>query len=427
MGRHVTTPDPLRTPCDERPPPMSSANDGRLLHGHGGFYGFTALLASAMAVAIFSNAGLGILARFLIDDLGLTRTEIGWLSTAASLTGALLSPAAGKYADRVGGRRTIIAVFAVSAAGYVALGVAPTLGLLFVGALVSGIGQSGGNPSTNKLIGLHIPPGRRGFATGIKQSGVQVAIFLGGIILPTVALAWGWRVALILPGLVALVGLLFAVRFVPNDPPIPPRIRGRAGTKTPIPSGIKWMATDAALNGMIVASLVTYLPLYAEESAGMGIEAAGLVTSVFAFSGFISRIGWAHFAEKTRHFSRPLLLISSISTVGLVLLWMAQSFGPWLVFVGAFVGATGVAFNAVAFLAVIGSVGQHDAGRATGLVGLGFGAGLAGGPPLFGFTVDSTDDYQLGFLLLVAIGVAAAALMIAWGRRDRDRTGRKLS
>ena len=298
MGRHVTTPDPLRTPCDERPPPMSSANDGRLLHGHGGFYGFTALLASAMAVAIFSNAGLGILARFLIDDLGLTRTEIGWLSTAASLTGALLSPAAGKYADRVGGRRTIIAVFAVSAAGYVALGVAPTLGLLFVGALVSGIGQSGGNPSTNKLIGLHIPPGRRGFATGIKQSGVQVAIFLGGIILPTVALAWGWRVALILPGLVALVGLLFAVRFVPNDPPIPPRIRGRAGTKTPIPSGIKWMATDAALNGMIVASLVTYLPLYAEESAGMGIEAAGLVTSVFAFSGFISRIGWAHFAEK---------------------------------------------------------------------------------------------------------------------------------
>lgn len=390
-------------------------------------YAFTGVLAMTMAVAIFINPVMGILARFLIDDLGLTRTEVGWVAAVTSLSGALLGPHAGRYADRLGGRRMLIIVFTVSAAAYIAMSTAPTLGFLFVGAFIAGVAQSGANPATNKLIGLHVPPGRRGITTGIKQSGVQVAIFFGGIVMPAAAIAWGWRVALSLTTVVALAGLIATLIIVPRDQPIPPSVRSRKRVKAPLPEGIKWIAADGVLNGLVVAATVIYLPLYAEESAGMGVAMAGLVASVYAIAGLLSRISSAHFSERAKHFSRPLLLIAWLSTAGVGMLWLAQAAGPWLVWVGAFVLATGQAFNAVAFVAVISSVDQHDAGRASGIVARGFGIGTAIGPPLFGFTVDSTGGYGLGFAILIGFGTAAAALMVIWGRRDRDRSGRRLS
>ena len=269
-------------------------------------YAFTGVLALTMAVAIFSNPVLGILARFLIDDFGLTRTEIGWVSAVTSLSGAFLGPYAGRYADRIGGRRMLIIVFTVSAAGYVAMSTAPVLGFLFVGAFIAGVAQSGANPATNKLIGLHVLPGKRGIATGIKQSGVQVAIFFGGIVMPAAAIAWGWRVALSLVTVVAVGGLIATLIIVPRDAAIPQGVRSRNRVKTPLPEGIKWIAVDGLLNGLVVAATVTYLPLYAQESAGMGVAMAGLVASVYAISGLLSRISWAHFSEQTKHFSRPL-------------------------------------------------------------------------------------------------------------------------
>ena len=389
-------------------------------------YAFTGSLAMVMSVAIFSNPGLGILARFIIDDLGLTRTELGLVATVTSLSGALLGPYAGTHADRIGARTMLIMVVSICGIGFLIISAAPTLAFLFVGALIIGVGQSGANPGTNKLIGLHIPPGRRGLATGIKQSGVQAAAFFGGIVMPAVALAWSWRVAIALMPIVAAATLLAVLIIVPADPLIPQRTGTRAGLPA-APQGIKWIAANGLLNGVIVAAVVVYLPLYAEESIGMAVRTAGLVASAFAVSGLLSRITWAHFADSAQHFSKPLLLIAAISTAGLVLLWLAEAGGSWLLWAGAVILATSQAFNSVAFLAVISSVDQHDAGRASGIVARGFGIGLAAGPPLFGFTVDTTGGYGLGFGILTGFGLAATALMVLWGRRDRGRTGKGLT
>ena len=62
-------------------------------------------------------------------------------------------------------------------------------------ALVGGVGQAIANPATNKLISMHVPPGKRGIITGIKQSGVQAGTFLGGLLLPVITLSFGWRLA----------------------------------------------------------------------------------------------------------------------------------------------------------------------------------------------------------------------------------------
>ena len=68
---------------------------------------FTVLLSAAMAAATFAGPAFAVLARFIIDDLGLSRAELGWVVAAFSVVGALASPAIGRLTDRVGGRKAL--------------------------------------------------------------------------------------------------------------------------------------------------------------------------------------------------------------------------------------------------------------------------------------------------------------------------------
>ena len=156
-------------------------------------FAFGGVLVAAMVAATQIPAGVGIVATFIRDDLGINRTQIGALITTTIIVGAVLSPVTGRVTDALGGRRSILILFAAAGVAYVLLAAAPVYWVLFVPAAIAGVAQAGGNPVTNKLIALHAPPGRRGVVKGIKQSGVQAGVFVSGIAMPWVAAGWGWR------------------------------------------------------------------------------------------------------------------------------------------------------------------------------------------------------------------------------------------
>jgi cyanate permease len=73
-------------------------------------------------------------------------------------------------------------------------------------------------------------------------------------------------------------------------------------------------------------------------------------------------------------------------------------------------------------LAVIDEAGTAT-GRASGVVLLGFLAGLGIGPPIFGATVDATDSYTTMWLLSIAASAVALGLVMAWRRSVGSRGG----
>ncbi|MDH5521017.1 MAG: MFS transporter, partial [Acidimicrobiia bacterium] len=150
---------------------------------------FGAVLVVTMAASTFSLAAFAVLAADLISEFAVSREQIGYLVTASALVGAASAPILGPWSDRIGARRGTIFSLFVSFVGLAALTLAPTFGLLVIAALGTGVTQGIANPATNKLISLHVPPGRRGIITGIKQSGVQAGTAFGGILLPAMA-AW---------------------------------------------------------------------------------------------------------------------------------------------------------------------------------------------------------------------------------------------
>ena len=374
---------------------------------------FTALLFSAMAVATFSSPSLAVLATFVIEDLSISRTALGVVLAVVNVLAAVLSPGVGRITDRVGGKVAIVGVFVVAVATYAVFGIAVAYAMLVIGAILAAISQAAVNPSTNRLIAEALPPGERGVITGIKQSGVQAGLFLGGLILPTLATAVGWRGAYVT---VAAIPALFAVVAVVAVPPAPAtseerrrRSRGR------LPAAIWWLAIYGFLLGFSGA-VMFFAPLYIVEDLGFDPRVGGIVVAAVGLVSVATRILWSRYAEVTGRFRTSLAIMALLSIIAAVAFWLA-GFAAWMLWPAAlFIALGSSSWNSVGMLAVIVEAGTDATGRASGVVLFGFLTGLGIAPPLFGAIVDRTGSYDVMWLLSALTAAAAIVPILLWRR-----------
>ncbi len=365
-----------------------------------------------MASANLLGSGLGVLATFLLDDLGINRTQVGALITTSVIITALASPLVGGAADALGGRRALAVVFVASAVGFLGVAAAPAYWVMFLPIALAAVGQAGANPATNKLIARHAPAGRRGLVTGVKQSGVQAGIFVGGLVLPSLALAVGWRWALAAVAVLPLLALPAGLVLVPGDDD-----RGGFTAGASAPATIRFLASYGALMGFGVA--YTFLvPLFVVESLGMSERVGGLAAGLTGLVAIFGRIGWARLSETHLRYQTALYVMALVSILGAGCYLASVEVGSWAMWFGVvFTGMGASSSTSVVMLAVMAEVGAERAGRASGLVMLGFLAGLGTAPTLFGWTVDLTGSYTS--MWLISIGVLAAAALLTVRRMRR--------
>ncbi|HKZ19975.1 MAG TPA: MFS transporter [Acidimicrobiia bacterium] len=371
-------------------------------------FGFGAILAVVMGVATFALTVFGVLTSQLINEFGIARWQVGALVTASSAAGAVLSPTIGRLTDRFGGRRSALVNLGLGTLALGALALAPTFGLLVIAALVTGIAQGMANPATNKLISLHVPAGSRGLITGIKQSGVQVGTVVGGLALPLLALAWGWRWAVATFAGLAAIGLLSAFVIVPHDPG---RETSEVNREKGVPADIIRLAGYGFLLGAGGSALFTYTALYGQETLGYSPATAGAAVALMGGVGVVSRIAWSHAAERGHRYRGSLIWLAALSTVAALLMAAAPAFPPLVWLAAATTGLSASAWNSVGMLAIIFMVPATSAGRASGVVLFGFLAGLGLGAPVFGWSVDALGTYLPGWL--TAAGLFAAGWIVA--------------
>lgn len=363
--------------------------------------------ASAMTIATFPIIAFSVLASDLIDEFEVTRAQVGLLVTATGLVGALTSPAFGRLTDRLGARRATIGVLMVGATTLIGLAVSPTYGLLVFAALATGLANGWGNPATNSLIVENTASGARGVVTGIKQSGVQIGTFLGGLFLPVLTSAFNWRIALAVFTVIPLAGLAGMV--------------GRHGdsahrdvvpvSKAPVPSSVRWVAVYGTVSGFSTSAMFGFLPLFAEEDQLWSAAAAGTLVSISGLIGVGSRILWPMISERRVGYGPTLRTLALITAVGSLLLAAAaiDVLASWVLVVAAvLLGAGAIAWNAVGMLAVMDFSPQSMVGKSTGLVLLGFLSGIAAGAPAMGWSVDTFSSYAPGFgAVAILLGIDA--------------------
>jgi predicted MFS family arabinose efflux permease len=384
--------------------------------------GLAATLTVGMVVSTFLGYAFGALGPFIRDDLDLSRTALGSLTTVMYFVGAALSPVLGPLVDRFGGRRSLLALFAVGSAGTLVAAASPAYGVLLAGAALAGVAVALGNIATNQLIARHVEPARQGILTGVKQSGVQAGAFLAGAALPILAEAWGWRWAVAGSALVAVAGMAGTFLTVPHhsgrfETPRPPSPTDTA--LGPLGPAVNRLTAYATLMGLGVGAAGAYLPLYAVEALGTSRRTAGLAAGLMGLVGVVARVAWGRRHDRiATPVTRTLLHLGAGSVVAAALVGAAEAAGVAFLWAGAAaLGATAVAWNALGMLSIVRDVDAARAGRASGRVLLGFFAGFLAGPVTFGAVVDATDAYALAWAGVTAAFLAATAIGWTWRRR----------
>ncbi|MCT6777925.1 MFS transporter [Streptomyces sp. CS7] len=151
-------------------------------------------------------------------ELDMSPAEGALLSIVLLVTGALITPIAGKLGDRYGGKRVVVRLMAVVCAGGLVSALAPNLPVLLLGQVLQGA-MVGALPLSFILVRAHLPAGESKVAIGVVSG-----LFVGGAMAGTLAagpvaegLSRHWMFAL--PTFAVIGATMLVHRLMPHDPP----------------------------------------------------------------------------------------------------------------------------------------------------------------------------------------------------------------
>ncbi|MDG4798347.1 MFS transporter [Micromonospora sp. WMMD1082] len=380
--------------------------------------------ATIMVVASLMQFGIGALSPFLTAEFDLSRSQLGIVTSAYYLAAAALSPVMGHWVGALGARRAMLLTIAFAAIGAATLAAATTLLAVMVAVVVAGAAAAVANPATNLAIAARPQP--HAVLIGVKQSGVQAAALLTGISLPAIALATTWRYAVLATAGACLLTLP-ATRAAGASRPRRTPVTIAAPDPPAAASPLRRLAVFSALMGAGMATINTYLVLYAHEQIGLSAGLAGALLATIGLCAVISRINVTLIVERTvdaqRAGLRTLRMMALVGALAAGLILAGAWVGPMALWAGTVViGLTAAAFNSVAMFVVIRAARGRDVARSSGRIQGSFFAGLFLSPPLFGMLVDASGDYTVGWLWTIGCFACAAGTITRWRARHRANT-----
>ena len=182
------------------------------------------------------------------------------------------------------------------------------------------------------------------------------------------------------------------------------------------------LALFAFLMGSAGGAIGRFFALWAEEAIGLTTTRAGLLVALTGVIGIVARIAAGRVAERLIAPPRLLRILAAIGASYALILIATPILGSWLLWPGTVFNAVGIgAWNAVAMLAIITVVPKVLAGRASGIVMLGFLGGLSIGSPIAGWVVDRWGSYQPVWTACLILAVLAM-MSLAGGSSQVEET-----
>jgi ACS family hexuronate transporter-like MFS transporter len=167
-----------------------------------------ALLFFATTINYIDRQVLGILKPVLSQDLGWNEIEYGNIVMAFQASYALALLVAGGLLDRLGtklGYAVSIVVWSLAAMGHA---LAHSVTGFGVARFALGLGEAGNFPAATKTVAEWFPKKERALAFGIFNAGANVGAIVTPLVVPFIALNYGWRWAFILTGAIGFLWLV---------------------------------------------------------------------------------------------------------------------------------------------------------------------------------------------------------------------------
>jgi MFS family permease len=332
--------------------PAGSGRNGWALSATWGGFGF------GYQLAVISGALL-----FLRRDLALGNVEQGVLVSIMPLGAMAGGIAAGRIAESLGRRRTLIVDGVLLIAGTGLTVVAPGLALLLAGRAIVGLGVGVASSVVPLYLSEIAPPDRRGRLVTMNQLMITLGVLVAYCVDLAFARSGSWRAMFavgVLPGAALLAGMLRA-----PESPAWTEARTRAGAPREQP-GLRPLLGPAARPALAIAlalaaaqqwsginAIVSYAPHIMERT---GLSASNSIFASVAIGVVNVAATIVSIRLVDRRGRRPLLLgsyaamLGALTLLGVTFLLHLGSAERWLslacllVYIAAFAAGVGPTF-----------------------------------------------------------------------------------
>ncbi len=409
--------------------------------GSAGWYRWVicGMLFFATTVNYIDRQVIGVLKPTLQEELGWSEIDYGNIIFSFQMAYAAGYLVTGRLMDRVGvrvGFSLAVALWSIAAVGH---GLVRSVLGFCVARFGLGLAEGGNFPAAVKTVSDWFPKKERALATGIFNAGSNVGALLTPLMVPWLAIHWGWPAAFFVTGGLGLLWLL-AWLAIYDRPERHPRVSAaelayiQSDPPDPVQK-ISWLQllghrqTWAFMVGMFLTSPVWWFYLYwvpdfLHKQHGLNLIHLGpplvviyLMTDVGSVLGgwFSSRLikrGWSVLGG--RLFAMlvcalmvvPVFLVSSVSN-----LWVA------VLLIGLAASAH-QGWSANLFTLVSDTMPRHSVASVVGLGGFAGAIGGMGIAQFVGYILETTGSYRLPFLLAAsAYPLALAIIYILLPRR----------
>lgn len=363
---------------------------------------FAGVFAATFCGMVAIGATLPVLPHYVEGPLGGGKIEVGIVIGCYAVTGLLLRPFAGRFADRRGRRSTVLAgSLLTAAAGFLYL--APLgIGGLIVARLVVGAGEGSVFTAGSAWIVDLAPLERRGRVIGLYGLSVWGGLSIGPLCGELIQHSAGYDAVWLFAAAMPLLGAALAAR-VPD--PFQPSLAHEPEHQTLLAREALRPGAALALGSFGYAAMASFVVLHLDDR---GVGHGALVFGAFATMVVLTRLLAGNLPDRVGP-SRVATAAALTEAAGLLTIGVAASLPVALA--GAL--AMGAAFSLLypsLSLIVVNEVPASRRGAALGTFTACFDAGIGLGAPLAGVAA-ALSGYEGAFLLGATSGAAAAAMI----------------
>lgn len=358
---------------------------------------FSATLLGLLSV----GAVLPVLPRYVTGPLDSGDLAVGVVIGAYAVTGLLLRPIAGRFADTRGRRPTVVAGSLLAAFSGLLYFIPAGIPGLIAARLFLGAGEGMVFTAGSAWIVDLAPTDRRGRVIGLYGLAVWGGLSIGPLIGELLLHAFSYEAVWIFAAAAPFTGAMIALR---TRDPFAPRAQA---TRGPLIARESLRPGAALALGSVGYAAVAGFVVLHLEARDVGHGATVFVA--FAATVVVTRLVAGNLPDRLGP-ARCALGAACVETAGLVAIALAQS----LVVALAGAVAMGAAFSLLypsLSLAVVSQVPEERRGSALGTLTAFFDAGVGLGAPLAGAAA-SIWGYS-GSFALGAVAAATAAVAIA--------------
>lgn len=298
---------------------------------------FITLLIDVTGIGLIIPVVPGLIEQLIHGTVSDASRYSGWLAFAYAAMQFIFAPLLGNLSDRYGRRPVLLLSLFGLGIDYIFLALAPSIGWLFLGRIIAGLGGASFTTATAYIADISTPQNR---AQNFGMVGAAFGVgFILGPVIGGLLVDFGLRVPFIVAAILSLLNCAYGYFVLPESLSLENRRAFDWKRANPL-SSIKQLKKYPAVSGLVVSYFLIYLATNSVQSTwsfftiqqfSWNAKMIGLSLGLVGLLVGIVQGGLIRFINPLLGNKRSVYIGMALYTIGLVLFSFASQ--SWMMFV----------------------------------------------------------------------------------------------